>query len=224
MTIESEADIDSALGGFEKVLGIPASNVKDILRKAPTKDSFEKGKKDLLSWKTIERGNDLFIKGSRKFSIVEVYNELVKSHRSMWAMEVVFTIKAPPLRRAHKSLCQGSQKSRSPSQEPETIDHIRMELAKTPEFNLLEWFANENASEILKKKSFCSEYPPFPLFVDSQIYPFRNFVRSIDPDILTSCIYNGATDSGFFWRFHLFRSYRFRPIFLILTTAEQEKA
>ena len=202
MTIESETDIDSALGGFEKVLGIPASNVRDILRKAPTKDSFEKGKKDLLSWKTIERGNDLFIKGRGKFSIVEVYNELVKSRRSMWAMEAVFTIKAQPLRRAYKSLCQGSQKSRSASQETNSIDHIRMELAKTPEFNLLELFANENTNEILKQKGFCSEYPPFPLFVNSLIYSFRDhdrYIRSIDPDILASCIYTGATNSGFFW-------------------------
>lgn len=192
----------AAMEGFATVTGLAAADMKDMLLHIPFKTTT--WKENLMTWKNVKKGRDLFLNGLGGFPINQVYNELVTPCKYWWAINILEVFKAPPLHRAYKLELKARQKCEmnvvsSPAtskNDPRTVDEIKEILVSLPNFNIFKFFKKEAPSGF--KKGELSPLPPFIEYGWETLSGLEYFRGRVNLSCLNECLYTGAGCSRVF--------------------------
>jgi len=186
-----DEDCIAAMTGLENVIGIPARDVKRFFDYAPTSYEARHWKNILLTWKDIQKGNDVFLHGLGSFDIMSVYEQEISMRRRSFSRDILNLFKADFLRKAHGKIANARSNSKF------SLEKIKHDLSETEDLDLFGLVSLASETDGFKTRGLCDSDPPFPPFIDwSRVHGFQHyrdyFRRRLCKRKLWKCLHSGA--------------------------------
>ncbi|KAL7561025.1 hypothetical protein ACA910_000108 [Epithemia clementina (nom. ined.)] len=167
-----------ALRNFASITGIVEDDVRTLFQYAPKEVRLlESWFQRLLSWKSIDRGKDLFIKGCGNYDIVNTIEEHILAQRKTWALEFLSLFEDDLLRERHTEHLGTS--------DMQPMEHVRESLAACVTVDLASMLSLVSQNLKCKETVWLTSQCSMPLF-------FSLKKNGYDEDRLWQCLFSGA--------------------------------